>query len=271
MKRLLLFALLGFTLTDISAQQQSGKVVYERTVQMQINFPGMDQQMQSMIPRQRTDKFELIFSSNQSLWKAGEPDNREDGFAGGGGDGGGMQIRMVAAGSNDVLYTNFDTKKKVEQRELFDKNFIVDDSIHALKWKMTGEAKDILGHNCMKATASQVRQSMNMSMINGKMERTEVSDTSVIIAWVAADIPVAAGPAEYQGQLPGLILEMDISNGRQVYKAVSISDKADIAAIKEPSGKKRYTPEQFTKERNRIMDDMQRNNMGGPQIRTRIN
>ncbi len=102
-----------------------------------------------------------------------------------------------------------------------------------------------------------------MTMDNGKMERKEIEDTSAIVAWFATDIPVAAGPAEYQGQLPGLILEMDVANGRQTFKAIDISAKADIAVIKAPTGKKHYTPEEFRKERDKMMDEMQRNNGGG--------
>ncbi|HUR64704.1 MAG TPA: hypothetical protein VMZ03_00005, partial [Chitinophagaceae bacterium] len=75
-----------------------------------------------------------------------------------------------------------------------------------------------------------------------------------------------AGPGEFQGQLPGLILEMDISNGRQTFKAVSISPKADLAIIKEPSGKKRYTLDEFRKERDKMFEEMNRNNQGGQRV-----
>jgi GLPGLI family protein len=104
---------------------------------------------------------------------------------------------------------------------------------------MTGETKSILNHNCMKATATRISSSMRMNMDNGVMERKEVIDTSLIVAWFASDIPVTTGPGEFQGQLPGAILEMDISNGRQVYKATDISEKADVRMIKEPTGKKK--------------------------------
>src|SRR5205814_3041377 len=101
------------------------------------------------IPKTRTDKFELVFGNNQSLWKQAEQDNQDDGNP----DGGGMQMRVVVAGSDDVLYTNFDEGKSVELRELFDKKFIVDDSIRPLKWKMSEETKTILNHLCRKAIA----------------------------------------------------------------------------------------------------------------------
>jgi GLPGLI family protein len=63
--------------------------------------------------------------------------------------------------------------------------------------------------------------------------------------------------------LPGLILEVDINKGQQTFKALSIDPKADIASIKEPTGKKRYTAAEFNKERDKMMSDMQQNG-GGP-------
>jgi GLPGLI family protein len=261
MKKILTAACSLFLVTLGNSQQKEGKVVYQRTVQMQIAFAGGNDEMERMIPRSRTDAFELSFGNNQSLWRAVDQDNdetfqQED-------DGGGIQIRMVAQGANDVLYNNFENGRRVEQRELFERKFLIDDSIRPLKWKMTGETKTILNHNCMKATTTQITQRMQMNLDDGVMKRKEVSDTSLVIAWFASDIPVSAGPAEFQGQLPGLILEMDVSNGRQVFKAIEISPKVDLAAIKEPTGKRRYTQEEFRKERNKMMDEMEKNNRGG--------
>src|SRR5688572_18440200 len=254
--------------TFANAQQKEGKVTYERTVQMQVSFAGMNEEMQRMIPRSRTDKFELNFANNQSLYKQAEQEQEEEQSFGG--DGGGIQIRMVGQGANDVIYNNFETGKRVEQREIMDKKFIVSDSIRPLKWKMTGETRTILNHQCMKATTTQISQRPTVTMDNGKMERREVTDTAYIIAWFASDIPVSAGPSEFQGQLPGLILEMDIANGRQIYKAIEIEEKAETALIKEPTGKKTYTQEEYRKERDKMMQQ-QMQNMGGPGRVIRMN
>jgi len=242
----------------VQAQQKEGKVVYQRVskVEARFNINGEDQ----VIPQTRKDNFELTFGNNQSLWKAVEQDNDDAGMSS---DGSGAQIHMIVAGSNDVLYCNFESRKRTEKREFLDKTFIVDDSLSSLKWKMTGETKTILNHNCMKAIATRISTQTRMSMDNGKMERKEVQDTANIVAWFTNEIPVSAGPAEYQGQLPGLILEMDVNNGRQTYIATGISEKADLAIIKEPTGKKHYTPDEFKKERDKMMKEMQENMQGG--------
>lgn len=266
MKKIWIAASFVLSASVIEAQQKQGMVIYERTSQVQINFSGMPGGMENQVPRTRKDKFELSFANNQSLWKSAEEENNETTDISGG-EGGGMQIRMVMAGSNDVLFNNFETGKRVEKREVMDKSFIIDDSIRSLKWKMTGETKTILNMPCMKATTSNIRTRTMMNMDNGKMERKEVTDTVNIVAWFTTSIPVSAGPAEYQGQLPGLILEMDIKDGTQVFKALAISEKVDVAAIKEPSGKKRYTPEEFKKERDKMMADMNKNSGGNRQFR----
>ena len=261
MKKLLIAGCVLFASAVVQAQQ--GKVTYDRTVKLQFSFAGMPGGMEQQMPSTRTDKFELTYGNNQSLWKAAEQENEDDGINAGGD---GMQIRMIVAGSNDVMYTNFSTSKKVERREMFDKTFIIDDTVAKLKWKMTGETKTILNHPCMKATAVRTSKRMAMNMDNGVMTRKEINDTSNVVAWFASDIPVSAGPSEFQGQLPGLILELDVKDGDQVYKATNISDKADLSLIKEPTGKKRYTPEEFRQEREKMMDEMNRNNQGGRRV-----
>lgn len=258
MKRTLIAALLVLLFGQSEAQQKQGTVTYERVSQMRarFNINGVENEM----PQTRKDNFVLTFGNNSSLWKGAEQENEDDHTASGGE---GVQIRMVVAGSNDVLYNNFETGKRVEKRELFDRTFIVDDSIRSLKWKMSGETKTILNFTCMKATATSIVKRTMMTMDDGKMERKEIEDTSDIVAWFTTSIPLSAGPAEYQGQLPGLILEMDIKKGTQTYKATSVAEKADLAIIKEPTGKKRYTPEEFKKEREKMMKEMQQNNHGG--------
>jgi GLPGLI family protein len=242
----------------VQAQQNQGTVNFERVSKMiaRFNINGVDNE----VPQTRKDNFELTFGNNQSLWKAAEQDNDDGAFVT---SEDGAHIQMITAGSNDVMYINFETGKRTEKREFLDKTFIVDDSINSLKWKMTGETKTILNHNCMKAMATRISAQMRMTMDNGKMERKEIQDTSNIVAWFTSDIPVSAGPGEYQGQLPGLILEMDVNNGRQTYIAKSISEKADLALIKEPTGKKHYTPDEFRKEREKMMKEMEQNNQGG--------
>jgi GLPGLI family protein len=250
-------------LTAIHAQQKEGKVIYQRNTQLQMRIADhTGSETESM--RTRTDKFELNFANEQMILETIEDDLPDENPGGGGG----MMIRTIGAGVDDVTFCDFGKARKVELREFFDKKFLITDSIRRGNWKLTDETKTILNHTCRKATSQRVGKRMTMSMDNGKMERKEVDDTSAIVAWFTTDIPVSAGP-EVQGQLPGLILSLETNNGRTVYTALEISPKADIAAIKEPNKGKKVTPEEFNKERNKLLDEMQKNQ--GDNIRIRMN
>jgi GLPGLI family protein len=260
MKKLATLSVLALLVNAAWAQQTEGTVIYERTTTLHIMLDGMNPSMQNTLPKSRAEKLELDFAANQSIWKAAPKEIEDEPLQ----DEGGIQIRF--AGNDDVIYCNFNEGTTVEKRDLMDKTFIVDDSLRKMKWKITGETKTVLGHTCSKAITSRYEKRMQASLSNGTVEQKEVNDTATVVAWFAMDIPVSAGPGEYQGQLPGLILEMDIHDGKQTYKAISISDKTDVAAIKPPKGKKHYSREEFKKEQKKISDQMQ----GGGNTRIRI-
>lgn len=241
-------------------QLKEGKVIYERTVQMQISFQGMDEEVARRLPRSRTDNFELSFANNQSLWQQLPNANEEaNTFTGTNGNGGGMvMMRSFGAGADDVTYHNFETGKRVDQRELSSKTYLVDDEIKKLSWKLTDDTKTILGYVVRKAVAQQYTTRMLRTMENGEMKMQPQPDTVNVTAWFTTDIPVPAGPV-YQGQLPGLILELETANGRAVYKAVEVSAKVNAGNVKEPKGGKRITAEEFRKEQEKMMEEMRKN------------
>lgn len=251
--------LFSIALTSFS-QQQAGKIIYARTMQLQIVLAGDAAGMENMLPKSRTEKYELTFANNKSLWKQMEEEPQEE-MAGGAV--GGFQIRTFSFGSEDLTYTNLDEMLKTDLRELGTKKYVVTDTVKRNAWKLSDETKTILGHICRKATTQKIGKRVMMNMDNGKMERKEIADTSNIVAWFASDIPVSVGPAEFQGQLPGAVLEIDVNNGKTTYVAIEVTEKADLSIIKEPKSGKKLTPAEFAKERQKMMDEMERNN-GGP-------
>ena len=266
MKRLLIASAMLIAISSF-AQVKEGKILYERTMQMQIRINDDNPALQNMIPKERKDKFELFFTEGKSLWQAVEDDGQSDETAFG--DGGGMRMVFRMPGTNDIIFHNVADSKKVEQRELAEKNYIITDSIRKLNWKVSGETKSILGHNCMKATSQRMQESFRMTMDNGETKREKVMDTLNIVAWFTNEIPGSFGPEMYQGQLPGTILEIDVNNGRSRFKAMEISPKIDAAKVKEPTKGKKATPEEFAKEREKMMQEMMQNG-GGPGMRVNI-
>ncbi len=248
------------------AQQKEGKVTYVRKSQMSFSFNNGDGQSQP-IQQTRTDRFELNFADNKMIWEQLPEDIQEDASNSMNGGGGGQFVfRTVGGGGDNKVYCDFSAARRVQSMEFFDKKFVISDSIRKGNWKLSDETRTILGLPCRKATSQRVGTRMMMQMENGKMERKEVTDTTEIVAWFTLSIPVPAGP-EMQGQLPGLILSLETNNGRTVYEATDISDKVDKAAIKEPTKGKKVTQEEFNKERNKMLEEMQQNGGGSFRIR----
>ena len=267
MKRLLIASAMLIAIPTL-AQVKEGKIVYERTMQMQIRINDDNPAFQNMIPKERKDKFELFFTEGKSLWQGVEDDGQSDETSFGD-SGNGMRMVIRMPGNDDIAFHNITESKKVDQRELGGKSYIIADSIKKLSWKVAGETKVILGHNCMKATTQRMQESFRMTMDNGEAKREKVMDTMNIVAWFTNEIPGSFGPDIYQGQLPGTILEIDVNNGRNSFKAIEISPKVDIAKIKEPTKGKKVTTEEFAKEREKLMQEMMQNG-GGPGMRVNI-
>lgn len=248
--------ILTFSLMAVSgiirAQQQQGRVIYERTLQMETQMVGADAAAVSMLPRTHKDKFEVLFANNQSLRRTKEDDVPETLAQ----SDDGMDIHVMMADANDVRYCNFTTATVIDQRELGAKNYIVTDSIHPLNWKLTGNTSTILNYPCQEAVAQRIGKRPSTQMENGELKTVEVADTANVVAWFTSAIPVSAGP-EYQGQLPGLILSIDINNGRTQYKAVAVNEQVDVSLIKPPAKGKKVTVAAFNKEREEIMKSWQ--------------
>ena len=79
MKKYFFPALIAFSITAnaqtpdgkasvVSAQMKEGKVVYERVRNLQIFAASPE--MAERMPKAQTDRFELLFGNNQSLWQA---------------------------------------------------------------------------------------------------------------------------------------------------------------------------------------------------------
>lgn len=253
---------MGLALLAANGQQTQGRVVYQRTLQMRLRMPG-DEQLEPMMPRSRTDKLEVLFGNGQSLRRPVADDDVQDEMSA---QSGGMHVSIMIDGTNDLTYTNFAAARVVDQREFGARNYVVTDSIRKENWKLTGESRTILGYPCQQAISQRIVKRMMTAMENGELKKQEVSDTMNITVWFAPAVPVPAGP-EYQGQLPGLILAIDVDNGRVVYEAVELTQQVDIADIKEPSKGKKVTQAEFVKERDKMMKELEKNRPKGSTIR----
>jgi len=244
-----LTCLTGFLMAK--AQQKEGTIVYERKINMYKTIT--DEQMRAMMPEFRTSKHMLLFSDSISVYKAIPEDEAPDPFAGGPG-GGRMVMRFGNEGGD--LYKNFSQSKSIQTSELGGKNFLIVDSIKAQPWKLSMETKQILGHTCHKATRKVAAPQMTMRSVTMSAGGSISKDTTTqkpvaakemeVVAWFADNIISPVGPESY-GQLPGVILELDVDNGRTIYSAKEIKPTVDAKELKEPKKGKVITQEEYRK------------------------
>ena len=240
------------------AQQKEGTIFYERKVNMHKTI--QDEQMRAMMPEFRVSNHILLFSDSVSVYKLVPDDEAPDPFASGNG-GSRIMIRSGSDGGN--LYKNFTQAKSIQENEMGGKNFLIIDSIKQQPWKLGTDTKQILGYTCHKATRKITQPVAVLRMISMGGDGVQKDSTSQkkpkgkeveVIAWYADAINSPVGPESF-GQLPGVILQLDVNDGVTVYTAKEVKKTVDPKELKEPKKGKVVTREEYMK----MMSDL----MGG--------
>jgi GLPGLI family protein len=237
MKKTLLLCGLSIAFFCLNAQNTEGVVQYEETVNLHKMLPdSMLKQMRGMIPETRSTQMELYFKGDESLYKPlDDPDEAQSG-----GGGGGMVLRM--GGAMGETYKNLATEKLVEQKEMFGKKFLIDDTLKVQGWKLGTDAMTILGYKCMKATLTD-----SVRMRGDSMTKRNIT------AWFTEDVPLSMGPGLY-GSLPGLVLAVDVNNGQMTSVAKKVEfKKVKDEDIKAPSKGEKMTRKEFDEKLKEMM------------------
>ncbi len=149
------------------------------------------------------------------------------------------------------------------------KNFLILDTIKQQPWKLSEETRQLLGYTCHKATRKITQQAptmRRMMVTNGGATQDTTTQAPAkgkeveVVAWYADNIISPAGPEGF-GQLPGVILQMDVDNGATVYTAKEVKKTVDAKELKEPKKGKLITRPEYMK----MMMDMMSG--GGGSIR----
>jgi len=255
MKKIQLFVLVIAIAIAAKAQQKEGTVTYQRTINNWKRFNN--EQMRSMMPEFQISKYILYFSDSLSMYKLSPDENAPEPFAGG--EGGGFRRAFNFGGGDGDLFKNFGTGLSTQATELGGKNFLITDTIKKQPWKISAETKEILGVLCRKATMKITQPSFagrtfnfNRNRPAGDTATRQVRDSATrpapreieIVAWFAQTILAPVGPDTY-GQLPGIILELDIDNGSTVYKALTLKNTVEAKELKEPKKGKKVTRQEY--------------------------
>lgn len=187
------------------AQKDEGVITYEVKTDMHRRIPKEREAIKAMIPQFRTDKQQLFFNTNESLYKKLEEDSEEDMESTS--HGGGVQIKMNQP--NIVIHFASNTQQRTTQQEFMGKDYLIVDTLKVLPWKFGTETKMVAGYQCKQAYYTDESR---------PDQKTEVT------AWYTDEIRPFLGPEKYHS-LPGTILAVDMNNGERVYIAKSIEFK----------------------------------------------
>lgn len=155
-----------------------GKIEYEKKVNMhkQLGDDSWTSEIKDRLPVYRTTYFDLLFDSTSSTFKAGReaPDDKWKSMWG----------QMDNA--DNVVHQDFAAGKTTALKQVFEKKFLIQDSLLNIEWRITDETRSIAGFDCRKAVG-------------------RFFDSLYVVAFYAEQIASPAGPEQYGG-LPGTIL-----------------------------------------------------------------
>jgi len=270
-KIFLVLTVMLIAITGTFAQVKEGKLIFERKINMYRMIT--DPEMRARIPEFRTEKFELLFNEQASMFKTIPDEDAPDPFANSGGGGGDRGGRFNFRMPETATYTDITNQMQYESRSLFEKDFLIIDSLKPINWKLSEETKTIAKFVCKKATTMITPQQMNMRFGGGRNRNNQ--DTTApakpkeeeLVVWYTESIPVSVGPDAYAG-LPGAILEVNSGNGGNLITALEFTAKYAAKELKQPTKGDKMNRAQFAESMKKIMEDMQRGGgMGGMRIR----
>ncbi|MGZ4035235.1 MAG: GLPGLI family protein [Bacteroidia bacterium] len=250
MKKTIIFLMSLVTFGKTQAQNTEGVITYEEKIKMELNFgdgqppPMVDS---TLLPKEHKMKRFLYFTSETSMYL---PDKTEPGGEDIRKEADGAEIHIKMDQPDNKTYCDLKNNKLIDQREFMTRKFLIESDINRSDWKLTGKQKMILNHNCQEATKQE-------------------GDNKISV-WFTSEIPLSTGPSRFIG-LPGMVLEVNINDGKQVVTATNIEFKTvDKTVFVKPKEGKKVTREEFNKIVDEKTKEMEKENGGNGNIIIKI-
>ena len=266
MKKTIFLVGLMFFPSLIFSQNFQGIASYTSQTSMKnftISSPDMTPEMNEKMKENMKKVFEqtylLLFSNFESLYQEEEklnaPKPSSSGIKG--------EVSFFG-GNGSKYYKNLKNKKYLEESEIFDKEFLIEDDLEVFNWIMVNEQKMIGNYTCYKAQIVipvSDEEKKEFEQFKKKQEEgktnffipTEPKD-KIIEAWYTLDIPIPNGPKKYWG-LPGLILELHDGDTTLLCSKIILNPSEKIE-IKIPKSGKKVTQKVFDEIEEKKMKSM---------------
>jgi GLPGLI family protein len=222
-RKYLLIFIVAMSCFDVTAQPTfiyKGKIEFEKKVNMHktIGDNSWAEQMKSRLPQYSTTYYDLVFDEHQSAFKLGKeaPDD---------------PWKKMFGGTNEdeyLIYNNYDSGQTITSKQVFEKLYLVKDSLVPIEWRITNDTRKIAGFECRKAVG-------------------RFFDTLYVVAFYTDEIITPAGPANYVG-LPGMILGVALPRFHTTMFATKLElETPTVKQLTPPTkGKKASRTELFT-------------------------
>ncbi len=191
---------------------KSGKVVFERKIYLRKQ--SEESSFQERLIREninlKVDLFDLHFGNGRSVYTLNVVDP--------------MSSFFIVPGLHNMVFNDFKNQARITIKDIFGQVFTVVDRGPKMKWKYTGEIREIAGYNCKRAESI-------------------IFDSLYVIAFYSETISAPTGPESFGG-LPGIILGLAIPalNTTWFAKEVDIL-RFEGDKFKWPDGNDGITPE----------------------------
>jgi GLPGLI family protein len=268
--------------TSIFAQKDfQGKAFYESKTTMDLSdWGGRGGQMSEEQKKQIAERMKSMLEKTYILtFNRTESTYKEEEKLAAPGAGGNRWGGMMSSFTGGPQYKNVKNSQLLQEQEFFGKQFLVKDSLPALKWVMGTETKQIGQYTCFKATAQKPVDEMDFSNMRRRnrdddekkdgakatdsskkeasdnpMDELEVPKEITVTAWYTPQIPVNQGPGDYWG-LPGLILEVN-ANRTTILCSKIVLNPDEKDEIKVPAKGKEVTRAEYNDIMKNKMEEM---------------
>lgn len=196
MLKKILILIVGFVVSLSSFSQtqfiSGGKIEFERRINIWATLKGdFAEQLKKSTPQYKTDYFNYDFEKNTAIYKPGRESGSTIAFFG------------AAPANDNIVYSNFDNGQTISQKNVFEKTYLIEDSLRNATWKIKDDFREIAGFNCRRAT-------------------TIIMDSVFVVAFYTDEIMISGGPESING-LPGMILGLVINRLHTTWYATKVS------------------------------------------------
>ncbi len=224
MKQLACLLLFSISFTAVKAQQlfiPNGTIIFEKKVNLQRSLAdlGLSDEMKERMKKYKINYWELSFDASKSIFRPLKKEEESADFS----------IFGGALENENELYTNYHLDKRILKKNIMGDDYLLNDTIPQIDWKIMHEVRNIAGYDCRKA----------IGVIN---------DSVYVVAFYTDEILLKGGPEGFSG-LPGMILGLAIPRYFSTWFATKVTPYTEqsLAIIPPPKGKKTETEKDFKK------------------------